>query len=162
MEDTAKRPLGLKSPSLPALDDAGGSPLLLFSVAASDDSKELVVVHSEAGPNTLAGVRISAYQVDDSTEAKEKAERIAKEKEELLKREAARFKARMERMEREKAQRREQRRVDLERKRKFLADDAPNVLAAKLYMDADDEMIIIRRVHKETIALEKEVFFSDL
>lgn len=162
LEDVAKHPLSPKSFSVPALKDAGGTPLLFFSVASADNTNELVIVHDDPGSNPAAGIRLSVYKVDDSTEAKEKADRIAKEMEELLRREAARFKAKMERLEREKAQRREQRRKELERKRKFLADDAPNVNAAKSYMDMDGEMIIIRRVHKDSIALEKEVFFSDL
>ncbi|KPA78527.1 putative mitochondrial hypothetical protein [Leptomonas pyrrhocoris] len=162
MEEAAKRPLASNSTSIPVLKAAAGSPLLLFPVASVDNTRELIVVYDESGSNKVAGVRLSVYKVDDSAEEKEKAEKIAKERDDMLKRDAARFKAKLERMEREKAQRREQRRKELERKRKFLIDDEPNVRTAKSYMDADGEMIIVRRVQRQSIALEKQVFFSDL
>lgn len=162
MEDTTKRPLSAKRSSNLDLKGNSGSPVLLFSVLAADGTKELVVVQEDVGAKKSAGVRISSFKVDDSEEAKEKADRIAKEKEEELKREAARFAAKLERLEREKAQRREERRKELERRRKFLADDEPNVRLAKSFMEEDGEMILVRRVYKESVALEKEVFFSDL
>ncbi|KPI85862.1 hypothetical protein ABL78_5082 [Leptomonas seymouri] len=162
MEEAAKRPIAPKAPSIPALQKTGGSLLLLFPVASADNLRELVVVHDEPGSNKAAGIRISVYQVDDSTEEKEKADKIAKEREDMLKKEMERFKARMERMEREKARRQAQRQKQLERKRKFLVDDEPNVRTAKSFMKTDGEMIIVRRVQKESIPLEKEVFFSDL
>lgn len=161
-DDNAKRPILTKTASLPASKEAAGLPLLFFAAASAKDSSELVVVSNEANSKKADGVRVSIYKVDDSAEAKERAEKIAKEREELLRKEAARSKAKMERLERERAQRREQRRKELERKRKFLEDDEPNVRAAKSFMEADGEMIIIRRVERETILLEKEVFFGDL
>lgn len=162
MEEGAKRALTPKGPSVVDRKETSSTPVLFFSVVGVDGSKELVVVQDESRAKKPSGVRISAFKVDDSEEAKEKADKIAKEKEEEMKREAARFAAKLERLEREKAQRREQRRKELERKQKFLSEDEPNVRSAKSFMEVDGEMILVRRVLKESVALEKEVFFSDL
>lgn len=162
VEEAAKRPLTPKLFSVPDRKEANGGPVLFFAVAGEDNTGELVVLHDELLPKGTSGLRLSAYRVDDSEEAKEKADKIAKKREEVMKREAARFKAKLERLEKEKTLRREQRRKELERKRKFLTEDEPNVHKAKSFMKEDGEMILIRRVHKESIALEKEVFFSDL
>ncbi|KAG5481024.1 hypothetical protein LSCM1_06700 [Leishmania martiniquensis] len=160
----SRRSITKKPPQLPTVSNAtSSSPFLAFSLKEPDsDKKRLLVLESELMAGAQRNVRASLYSVDDSAEEEEKGERIAKQKEELQKRELARLKAKLEKLEREKTQRREQRRQELARKAKFITLDEPNVRAAKAYLEQDGEMILVRRVSKDSIAFEKELFFSDL
>ncbi|KAG5481346.1 hypothetical protein LSCM4_07057 [Leishmania orientalis] len=163
-DDKGRHSITKEAPQLPTVNDATArSPYLAFSMKAPEgDKKRLLVLQSESMGGAQTNVRASLFSVDDSAEEKYKADKIAKEKEELQKREVARLKAKHERLEREKLQRREQRRRELERKAKFITLDEPNVRSAKAFLEKDGEMIVVRRVRKDSVAFEKEVFFSDL
>ncbi|CBZ25563.1 conserved hypothetical protein [Leishmania mexicana MHOM/GT/2001/U1103] len=164
VDDRGRHAIEKEAPELPAVSRATSrSPFLAFSLKASDsDKKRLLVLQTEPIDDRQTNVRASLFSVDDSAEEKEKAERIEKWKKEQQRIEAARFKARLERLEREKALRRERRRKEAERKARFITLDEPNVRAAKEFFEKDGEMILVRRVNKDSVAFEKEVFFSDL
>ncbi|AYU77981.1 hypothetical protein LdCL_180010400 [Leishmania donovani] len=164
VDDNGRHAIKKEAPELPAVSKATSrSPFLAFSLKASDsDKKRLLVLQTELIDDRQTNIRASLFSVDDSAEEKEKAERIEKWKKEQQKREAARFKAKLERLEREKALRRERRRREAERKAQFITLDEPNVRAAKEFFEKDGEMILVRRVNKDSVAFEKEVFFSDL
>ncbi|KAK7198561.1 hypothetical protein NESM_000818300 [Novymonas esmeraldas] len=163
-DDKSVRAIAEESAALPSVSGTSRQPLLLaFPVdGVTSDKKGLLVLQDESTGDGQARVRASAFVVDDSAEEQEKAAKIAKEREAWQKKEAARLKAKLEMFEREKAQRRERRRKEAERKARFVALDQPNVLAAKVFLEKDGEMVVVRRVHKDSISLEKELFFGDL
>ncbi|GET87763.1 hypothetical protein, conserved [Leishmania tarentolae] len=164
IDDKERHAIKTETPELPVVSGVTSrSPFLAFSLKVSDsDKKRLLVLQSESIDNGETNVRASVFTVDDSAEEKEKTDKIERRKKEQLKREAARFKAKLERMEQEKALQRERRRKEAERKARFITLDEPNVRAAKEFLEKDGEMILVRRVNKDSIAFEKEVFFSDL
>nr|CCM14447.1 hypothetical protein, conserved [Leishmania guyanensis] len=153
-----------ETPELPVVSSATArSPFLAFALKAPDsDEKKLLVLQAESKGDRQTHVRAFHFYVDDSAEEAEKAARMAKGLEEQQKKEAARLQATRERLEREKAQRRERIRKKAERKARFITLDESNVRAAKGFLEKDGEMILVRRVNKDSITLEKEIFFSDL
>ncbi|CAG9572438.1 conserved hypothetical protein [Leishmania major strain Friedlin] len=164
VDDNGRHTIKKEAPELPAVSKATPhSPFLAFSLKASDsDKKRLLVLQTEPVGDRQTNIRASLFSVDDSAEEKEKAERIENWKKEQQKREAARFKAKLERLELEKVLRRERRRREAERKAQFITLDEPNVRAAKKFFEKDGEMILVRRVNKDYVAFERDVFFSDL
>ncbi|KAG5507590.1 hypothetical protein JKF63_06539 [Porcisia hertigi] len=164
VNDKERRDITQETPALVAVSDSTlRSPFHAFSVEAPNNSKKgLLVLQADPTVDPQTSVRVSLFVLDDSAEEKERADKIAEEKEKWQKKEAARLKASLERLKRERAQRLQRKRKEAERKAQFIALDEPNVRAAKTFLEKDGEMIIIRRVKTDSIALEKEIFFSDL
>lgn len=137
---------------------AGGN--VLFVSQNTTDGKKVIAIHESDADEKGRSLRFSSAIVDDREE--EEKERLARIEKEVLerKKEADRLRAQLEQQERQKRERRARLKREEERKEKFHKADAANVERALEAAKETGEVIIIRRVAKENIDLERETFFD--